>query len=141
MLHRDGHPFHRDRLRYDGLFQAELTFCNSHGIPHSEFLEWDPDDRQKAIAFLLEEGSRCGMCGTADWEWVKEDEDGVEKPYRAYQPVGHFCMGCYLRSVASEDSNEPGVTVKLVQSTSVEAARDILAQRKAWESKWESDDD
>ena len=39
-------------------------FCNTHGIPHSEFLEWDPDDRQKALAYLYEDSERCGMCGT-----------------------------------------------------------------------------
>ena len=116
-------------------------FCNTHGIQHSDFLEWDPDDRQKAIAYLYEDGDRCGMCGTADWEWVQVGEDGVERPKRAYQPVGHFCMGCYLRSITTEDSgNEPGVTVRLVPTDSVEAARDELAQRRTWEDRLNDDD-
>jgi len=117
-----------------------MAYCNQHGIPHSVFLDWEPDDRQKAIAYLFEEGERCGMCGTADWEWTQVGDDGVQRPLRSYHPVGHFCMGCYLKSITSEEnSNEPGVTVRLVPAVSVEAARDELAQRKAWEERLNGD--
>lgn len=113
-----------------------MTFCNQNGIPHSKFLEWDPDDRSKALAFLYEEGSKCGMCGTADWEWEQQDETGAIKPVRAYEPVDNFCMGCYLKSIAGEDQgNQPGLSIRLVPRNSVEAARNLVAQRKAWEGR------
>ena len=50
-------------------------------------MEWDPEDRSKALAFLFEKGERCQMCGTAEWEW---DENR-----HAYEPVLRTCWGCY----------------------------------------------
>lgn len=56
------------------------------GIPHSEFLSWDPLDQDKALAYTRDQRSRCQMCGTAEREW--EDD-----PY-AYDPVVNICPGC-----------------------------------------------
>ena len=141
MLYRDEHPFLRARLRYDNKFQAEMQFCNAHGIPHSKFLDWDEDDRNKAVAFLYEEGSKCGMCGTADWEWEQEDERGIMRPVRAYEPTGHFCMGCYLKSVAGEETGqEPGMSVRLIPANSIEAHRNLINQERAWMNRMEDDD-
>jgi hypothetical protein len=119
-----------------------MMFCNTHGIPHSKFLEWDQTDQNKAIAYLYEEGTRCGMCGTADWEWEQEDELGIVRPVRAYEPTGHFCMGCYLKSVAGEETgNEPGQSIRLIPTNSVEAAKKYLVEERAWEMRMSGDDD
>ena len=86
-----------------------MSYCYENGIPHSEFLEWEPEDRAKSIAFMLEKSTRCDMCGTAEWEW---DADR-----RAYEPVEKFCMGCYLRHMAEEGSGSmPGTTVVMEPS-------------------------
>jgi hypothetical protein len=76
---------------------------------------WDERDRGKALAYAIEEGSRCQMCGTASWEWE-------ENPY-AYEPVAQRCHGCYLKDTAQEDSkNLPGTTVVLVPTAAISPA-------------------
>jgi hypothetical protein len=116
------HPY-RGRLRADSSFFLELQFCNEHGLPHSEFLHWNPVDRAKAIAFVIEKAQRCTMCGTAQWEW---DENRF-----AYEPVEHRCPGCYAKDITAEGAGRnPGVTIELLPSTGVEAAkRQIRAER------------
>ena len=87
-----------------------MSFCNDNGIPHSEFLGWDKDDRDKVLAALMEKSLFCSLCGTAEWEW---DENR-----HAYQPVEHFCMGCYMKESASEDAGKmKGTSVELVPTT------------------------
>lgn len=84
-----------------------MSYCQPLGIPHSEILEWAPEDLSKALAFKLEEAGRCQMCGTADWEW--------EQDRRAYEPVIHICHGCYLKDIKNEElDNAPGRQVILV---------------------------
>ena len=99
-----------------------MSYCYEKGIPHSVFLCWSPEDRAKTLAYLIEHGSKCGMCGTAEWEW--------EHDRRAYEPVEKFCMGCYLKSMAGEESGQmPGTTITLEPSRGVKAAK-RLAKRK-----------
>ena len=88
-----------------------MSYCFERGIPHSEFLDWDPEDRAKALAFALEQAQRCQMCGTAPWEW--------EENRFAYTPIEELCTGCYQKSVFSETSNKPlpGTTVVLKPTT------------------------
>lgn len=86
-------------------------------------MSWNPDDRSKAIAFILEKSAHCELCGTADWEW--------EENRRAYAPVEHFCLGCYTKTVYGEDSNNsPGTTIRLIATNSVEYARRLTAEKK-----------
>jgi hypothetical protein len=93
-----------------------MSYCYENGISHSEFLEWEPEDRAKTLAFMLEKAARCDMCGTAEWEW---DADR-----RAYEPVEKFCMGCYLRHMAEEGSGSmPGTTVVMEPSRSIKSAQ------------------
>ena len=104
----------------------EMALCKEYAIPHSTFLEWEPEDRAKALALLIEEGQRCQMCGTAGWEWE-------ENPY-AYEPIAHLCKGCYLKDTAQEDSkNLPGTTVVLEASSSI--SPETRAQRLEWEKR------
>lgn len=65
-------------------------------MPHSELLDWAPEDRAKLIAWLIESGAKCPTCGTADWEW--------EEDRYAYEPILHQCHGCYLREISSEEA-------------------------------------
>lgn len=64
------------------------------------------------------------MCGTAEWEW--------EEDKRAYAPVEHFCMGCYMKTVHGEGADgAPGVTVHLAPTGTIEHARRIVREKKA----------
>lgn len=123
------HPY-RGRLRADSGFWLELSFCNEHGLPHSQFLHWHPEDRAKALAFLTEKGLRCVLCGTAEWEW--DPEQGGRRD--AYEPVEHRCHGCYLKAKAQ--SHDPtrdsdGITIDLLPTRTREAAqRHLKAARR-----------
>ena len=100
-----------------------MTWCKQAGIPHSEFKSWDVEDQSKALAFLIEENAKCGMCGTAEWEW--------EEDKRAYAPMENFCMCCYIKTVFGEDGNTaPGTTIRLSPTNTIEHARHIVAQKK-----------
>ena len=123
MQHRAEAGPYRNRLRYDGTFWLELQYCNEAGIPHSQFLDWSADDRAKALAFMIENASKCALCGTAAWEW--------EENRRAYTPVEHLCPGCYAKESLSElTGSTPGTTVRLVPAGSQESAQRIIQQRK-----------
>lgn len=61
-------------------------------IPHSVFLEWDKDDRDKATWHYLRERSRCRGCGTLPEEW-DENRGGSR---HAYAVAEHQCRGCQL---------------------------------------------
>ena len=99
-------------------------------MPHSEFLSWDPEDRAKTVAALLEQAERCQMCGTAAWEW---SEDRF-----AYTPIDHFCQGCYQKNIYQDTISHalPGTTVKLVPTTPMlKAKMAVNAKRMAGLSK------
>lgn len=75
------------------------------------------------LAHLLEEAERCGLCGTAAWEW--------EANKRAYVPVEHLCMGCYMKEAMQEESSGLlGTTIRLVASGSVANAKRLIKQRR-----------
>lgn len=101
-----------------------MSFCNDKGIPHSVFLEWDPEDRAKAMAQVMHEGERCSLCGTAPWEW--------EENRYAYEPEEHMCHGCYLKQSYNESLGKtlPGTTVELVRVTSQRRAQQIVTLEK-----------
>jgi len=101
-----------------------MSFCNEHGIPHSEFLDWDPEDRAKAVAYLIEHGLRCQLCGTAEWEW--------ENNKFAFTAVEEFCQGCYQKSVFQDQqgSSLPGTNVKLIPTTPQLTAQMALKARR-----------
>lgn len=106
----------------------EVSYCYEKGIPHSEFLNWLPEDRAKAMAFQLEQATRCGMCGTAEWEW--------EANRRAYEPVEKFCMGCYLKHCAGEEAGSmPGTTIALTPSHSAKNAQRLAKMRREYRGR------
>jgi hypothetical protein len=101
-----------------------MAYCHEHAIPHSEFLEWDPEDRAKVMAFALEQSVRCSLCGTAPWEW--------EENRFAYTALDDFCQGCYQKSVFSdrESSSLPGTNVRLVPTTPQLTAQMAMKAKK-----------
>jgi hypothetical protein len=103
-----------------------MTICSEYGITHSEFLSWSPDDRSKAVAFFIEKNAKCGMCGTAEWEW--------EEDKHAYEPVEKFCMGCYLKEISGEEAGRqmPGTTVSLMPTGTREHAQYLVNMERRW---------
>lgn len=102
-----------------------MSYCYEKGIPHSKFLEWEPEDKAKTIAYAMEQATRCSMCGTAPWEW--------EQNKYAYTAMDEFCQGCYQKSVFSDqESNKtlPGTNVKLVPTTPLVKAKFQVQARK-----------
>lgn len=101
-----------------------MSYCFERGIPHSEWLEWDPEDRAKVLAYALESSLRCTMCGTAPWEW--------EENKFAFTAVDEFCQGCYQKAVFSDTqgSSLPGTNVKLVPTTAQLTAQMAMKARK-----------
>lgn len=101
-----------------------MSWLSEHGLTHSWWLDLDPEDRAKQLAFLAESNERCDMCGTAEWEW-KENK-------HAYEPVDEFCMGCYLKSVFQdqESGGLPGTNVKLVPFSPMRQAQRIVSAKK-----------
>lgn len=101
-----------------------MAYCHEKAIPHSEFMEWDPEDRSKLVAYILEQSERCQMCGTANWEW---DENKY-----AYSAVDEFCHGCYQKSVFSDtmSTSLPGTNVRLIPTTPALRAKQQVLEKK-----------
>lgn len=74
-----------------------MEWCATHGVAHSDFLDWSDEDRAKLIAYILESRGRCSSCGTSQWEW---DDD----PF-AYEAMRHVCKGCMILYAAEEDND------------------------------------
>lgn len=93
-----------------------MRWCSEHGLPHSHLLGWDPVDRAKLVADLLEASSRCQLCGTSPWEW--------EADQFAYEPAQETCRGCYLKESAEDDvSSTRGTRIVLIPKRVAEARR------------------
>lgn len=67
-----------------------MAVCADYKIPHSQFLSWDRDDREKAIAFHLRRAETCASCGTRRDEW-SPDAGGHRNAYIA---ATDRCPGC-----------------------------------------------
>ena len=130
-----GRPFYRNRLRVDPSFKLEIGYCVEKGIPHEEFLDWEPESRAKVLAYLLEQAESCQLCGTAGWEW--------EENRFAYDVQEVFCPGCYRKEVsANVDNKLPGTRVELVPATKELRDRQyLLHQRRAEMLRGEDDDE
>lgn len=79
---------------------------------------------------MIAKSEKCPMCNTAEWEW----DPAQGGSHSAYEPVHKFCRGCYLKHVAGEtEDTMPGTSVVLEPSGTVESARRLRAQRRAYE--------
>lgn len=80
-----------------------MGYCGPRGIPHSHFLggppRWDPDDRDKALAWHLHELERCPSCGTRPEEW--DPERGGDR--NAYVGEARHCRGCEVKAQADDE--------------------------------------
>jgi len=79
----------------DDQLALELDVCRAYQIPHSTFLAWSKDDRDKAIWQYVRELQRCASCGTRPDEW-HESKGGRRD---AYEAVLYVCPGCEQREI------------------------------------------
>lgn len=129
-----GRPFYRNRLRVDPGFKLEISYCVEKGIPHEEFLDWEPESRAKVLAYLLEQGEQCQLCGTAGWEW--------EENKYAYDVQEVFCPGCYRREVSNDGSDKlPGTRIELVPVTKELRDKQYLQHERRQYMRREEDDE
>ncbi|HEY9375045.1 hypothetical protein [Streptomyces sp.] len=82
----------------DRTLALELDVCAEYRIPHSAFLAWDQDDRDKAIWHWIWKRQECGTCGTREEEW-DESRGGHRWAYVAEK---RRCRGCEVREAAEE---------------------------------------
>lgn len=69
-----------------------MDYCGPIGLPYSQFLAWDTDDQDAAIAWRLYTLERCDRCGTFPSDWL--DEHGRYKNPPPYEPGVEHCLGC-----------------------------------------------
>lgn len=67
-----------------------MDYCGPAGIPHSRFLTWDKDDRDKALWWQIHRAQACPSCGTRPEEW-DPDQGGDDF---AYTFRIRSCRGC-----------------------------------------------
>jgi hypothetical protein len=81
---------------------------------------WLPEDRAKAIAYSIESGLRCHMCGTSEWQW--------EEDLGAFEAIAKICLGCqrkdWQREENSELSQQAGVSLHLVSRAEAKRIRE-----------------
>jgi len=69
-----------------------MDYCGPAGIPHSKFLEWDEDDQDKAISWMLDQRFRCPHCLTYPDEWLDDEGRRMDPP--PYHAASSRCYGC-----------------------------------------------
>ncbi len=80
------------------------------------------------MAFRLSKRERCGMCGTAPWEW--DPAQGGSK--YAYEPTLHECPGCKAKEIMQQDDSAkgPGQTVILTPTRTVAWAKSMVKRQR-----------
>jgi hypothetical protein len=76
-----------------------MQYCAPQGIPHSQFLAWAAEDRDKALWWLIHDRQTCKQCGTRPDEW-DPDLGGSKDAYR--WRVEPKCPGCAVLEVGEK---------------------------------------
>lgn len=97
-----------------------MSYCAPLGIPHSEFLGWEHDDQDKALAWHRQQNESCNRCGTHPDDWK-----ATRFPYTHGIEV---CRGCEMLDWTREDeaAKGPGRYPVLKPSKSLLTARGVL---------------
>ncbi len=86
-----------------------MALCHEYKIAHGKFLNWDQDDRDKALAYQRWRAEVCPQCGTRESDWVDDEW--------AYVTHTWHCKGCELLDTEGKDEMdgaEPGTHVALL---------------------------
>lgn len=98
-----------------------MSVCEHYRIPHSQLLEWEKPDRDKAIWKYLRRVSTCSGCGTRPEEW-NPAEGGHRGAYLATETVCTGCRQIEERQKWLRDQNTPtaGLHVHLKRNPKLE---------------------
>jgi len=103
-----------------------MNYVGPRGIPHSIFMgrvrepgepEWLPEDRAKALEWLVFDQTRCSGCGRHHHEW--QDDNGKELRDLPFAPTPVYCATCHMLEDArvemlpSEPEAKRGWTIAL----------------------------
>lgn len=98
----------------------ELDVCAAYRIPHSVFLSWPDDDRDKALWHHRWQRETCRTCGTREAEW--DEKQGGDR--NAYVGEKRRCRGCEVKERTQETvTAEDGRGVHIVLIPNEEVAR------------------
>jgi hypothetical protein len=103
----------------------ELAVCATYGLPHSQFLNWSRDDRDKALWYQIRQGETCRGCGTHPDEW-DENKGGHRRAYLAEILV---CPGCEVRQ-REEHELQNGERWKKVRGAYVVMRRNLKVRMR-----------
>lgn len=78
-----------------------MAVCVEYRIPHTQFLEWDQVDRDKAIWWQIRQSEVCTNCGTREADW----DPGRGGNRNAFKPEIRRCRGCEVKGQL-EDTDE-----------------------------------
>lgn len=95
-----------------------MAYCGPHGIPYTEFLQWDDLSRDAALAWKADHDQRCSSCGTHRDQWWVYDSDGQPIIVDGYPKVDltrwtidtAYCPGCHLLSLHREQHRDDDTT-------------------------------
>ena len=71
-----------------------MQYCFERGIPHSVFMKWEQDDRDKVLEYILWKNTLCPQCGTNPSDWLDDEGRGQEPP--PYEVQVRRCLGCAM---------------------------------------------
>ncbi len=94
-----------------------MAVCASYKIPHSQFLEWDQGDRDKAIWWHIREAEKCPGCGTRHEDWEHDHNAFIGDVIR--------CRGCEVRQrteASIRDDDGRGLHVVLKRRSSPQSS-------------------
>lgn len=87
------------RFDGDGQLWLEMAYCGPKGIPHSVFLGWDKEDRDRALWWHIRHAETCPNCGTRAEEW--DPERGGD--FHAYGADFAACRGCEVKARGQDE--------------------------------------
>ena len=81
-----------------------MAYCGPRGIPYHEFKAWPLESRLWALAWLLDDLSKCPSCAQYSDEWV----DDKSKPLRPFPFDLHHekCWPCSIRHAEQKDMKD-----------------------------------
>ncbi len=101
------------RIAGDPDYRASVALAHQHGIPHSKYLTWSPDDREAEARYLEherhQESGTCQQCGIHRSTW--DPDWGGDKFAPTMVPVIRFCLACQMYAQKQKEMESRGLNV------------------------------
>jgi hypothetical protein len=79
----------------------ELGWCVDKAIPYSQYLDWNEEDQNLLVEYLMWQQGICQQCGSHPDEWL--DEAGKAKEPPPFLAATRKCLGCATLEQARKD--------------------------------------